>query len=59
MEVAIRVAHADGLSAPAEASGDALGLQPRERRVPRDVNVSANVSFNLSLIVREQHVVER
>ena len=57
-QIAIRVPHADGFGAAAEALGDALCLKPRQRRIPRDVHVPPHVGLDLSFVVRKQHVVE-
>src|ERR1700722_1720900 len=57
-QFAVRIAHADRFRAPAEDPGDTLGLQPRQRRIPSDVNVAGEVRLHLALVVRVEDIIE-
>src|SRR3954471_15259897 len=54
--VTVGIAHSDG-TAPAVA--EPLCVHPRERRVPRDVDMPLQQRFDLQLVVRVEDVVHR
>ena len=59
-QVAIGVAHRDRLAPAGRGARPMRSVcEPRERRVPRDVDVAAKLRLDLALVVRVQHVVER
>jgi len=58
-QIAIGVAHTDRFRAAARCPRNALCLEPRQRRVPRDVDLPGEKSLHLAFVVRVQHVVER
>jgi hypothetical protein len=59
-QIAIGVAHDDRFRRRSPELGrGAHRLDPRERRVPRRVELAPEVRFDLALVVREQHEVER
>ena len=58
-QVAVGVAHGQRLDRASGVPADALGADPRQRRVPRDVDAPGGELFDLALVVRVQDVVER
>src|SRR5512138_2716639 len=56
MEVAIGIAHAERKAFPA---GTLLHADVRERRIPRDIDVTREKLINLPLVIREEREIER
>jgi hypothetical protein len=58
-QIAVGVAHRDSARFPSRRLRQPLRLDPRQRRVPCDVDLTGELPFDHPLVVRIEHEVER